>query len=374
MSRRQTVSPGSVQHDPAYEEWRRDRYGTQPQALARPLRRRRRRWGRILLVVLLVLVVAFLAVTLLVWQRVAAFNDRVSTASAASSALFGPLGGDERVNVVIYGYGGPEHHDGGFLGDAISIISVDPATDTTTTIAIPRDLWVEGLAELPGNGKINEAFAVGYAAGGTIESAAETSTAVLAAVTGLPLHHWMALDFNGFRGMVDAVGGVTVENPTAFSYTWDENRFLAGQWEGSFETGQIHLDGEQALTYSRARYTSVPAESSDFARSVRQQRVLGALRAQLGDGGLSSIGPGLRLMDALDEGLRTNLSAIDLFLLSSHLDSDRRVELAEGVILQATTNTLGQYILVVIGSAPGDYTPLHAYLREQLDAPIATGP
>ena len=45
----------------------------------------------------------------------------------------------------------------------------------------------------------------------------------------------------------------------------------------------------------------------------------------------------------------TDLSAIDLFLLSGYLDPDARIDLAEGVILEATTNTLGQYILVVIG-------------------------
>jgi LCP family protein required for cell wall assembly len=314
-----------------------------------------------------------LGAALLVWTRVASFNDRVSSASAASSSLFGPLGGHEPVNVAILGYGGAEH-DGTYLTDSINILSIDPDSDTTTTIAIPRDLWVEGVAALPQNGKINEAFADGFAAAGTIDAAAETSTAVLSTVTGLRIDHWMALDFNGFRRMIDAVGGVTVDNPTAFSYTWDENYFRAGMWEGSFPAGEIHLDGEQALTYTRARYTSVPAESSDFARSVRQQRVLSALRAQLGDGGPSSIGPGLRVMDALGEDLRTDMSAIDLFLLSSHVDSDRRIELTEGVILQATTNTLGQYILVVIGSAgPGDYSPLHAYIQGQFDAPVATG-
>ncbi len=61
---------------------------------------------------------------------------------------------------------------------------------------------------------------------------------------------------------------------------------------GRFEQGELHLDGEQALAYSRARYTSVVSESTDFARSVRQARILAALRAKLGDGGVGSIGPG----------------------------------------------------------------------------------
>jgi anionic cell wall polymer biosynthesis LytR-Cps2A-Psr (LCP) family protein len=163
-------------------------------------------------------------------------------------------------------------------------------------------------------------------------------------------------------------------NPTAFSYTWDEGTFHAGDFRGgTFAQGELQLDGQLALDYSRARYTSVQAESSDFARSVRQQRVLAALRAKLGDGGLGSIGPGLRMMDALAGRMKTDLSAIDLFLLSGHLNPDRRIELKEGVILEATSNTIGQYILVVIGrSSSTDYAPLQAYLRAELANPIAT--
>jgi hypothetical protein len=104
---------------------------------------------------------------------------------------------------------------------------------------------------------------------------------------------------------------------------------------------------------------------------VRQQRVLAALRTEIGDGGIGSIGPGLAMMDALDGQMKTDLSAIDLFLLSGHLDPDRRIALKEGVILEATTNTIGQYILVVIGRASStDYAPLQQFLVTELAKPI----
>ncbi|HET6381357.1 MAG TPA: LCP family protein [candidate division Zixibacteria bacterium] len=337
--------------------------------------RRRPPIGRILLVGVVLLLTVAVVGGVLVWQRVAAFNDTVSTEPAASSRLFGPLNGDERVNVVLLGYGGPTHQGGSFLADSIQILSIDPRTDTTTIIPVPRDLWVEGLPQMPNNGKINEAFAIAHrASDGSIEEAAAFTTEVLSAVTGLRIDHWMAMDFAGFREMVDAVGGVTVQNPVAFSYTWNETSFHNGVFDaGAFEAGTLHLNGEEALSYARSRYTSVPAESSDFARSVRQQRVLSALRSKLGDGGLSSIGPGLAMMDALAGRMRTNLSAIDLFLLSGHLNPDRRLELKEGVILEATTNTIGQYILVVIGRASStDYTPLQEFIRSELAKPIPT--
>lgn len=332
---------------------------------------RRRPVGRVLLIAVVLLLAIVLVGGVLLWQRVAAFNETVSSAPAASSVLFGPLGGDDRVNIALFGYGGPEHRSGNYLADSIQILSIDPQNDTTTIIPIPRDFWVEGLPQLPDNGKINAAFATGYAAGG-IDEAGELTTEILSEVTGLEIEHWMAMDFSGFVAMVDAVGGVTVKNPRAFRYTWNEQSFHAGHFRaGSFKRGELHLDGQQALAYARARYTSVPREASDFARSVRQQRVLGALRKEVGPGGLGSIGPGLTLMDALAGRMRTDLSAVDLFLLSSHLDPDRRIELKEGVILEATSNTIGQYILIVKGQgSPTDYEPLRQWLARQLARPV----
>ena len=77
-------------------------------------------------------------------------------------------------------------------------------------------------------------------------------------------------------------------------------------------------------------------------------------------------------MDAMEGRVRTDLSAIDLALLSPHLASDRRVELTEGPVLTATSNSNGAYILVPTGwNGPGDYGGLRAYLSSQLstDAP-----
>lgn len=318
---------------------------------------------------LLVLIVAVVG-GILLWQRVSDFNRTVSTAPAASSALFGPLGGEERVNVVLIGYGGREHRSGNFLADSIQILSIDPEADTTTIIPIPRDFWIEGLAAMPGNGKVNEAFAIGHEAGG-VEEAGRLTTEVLSEVTGLEIEHWMAIDFEGFREIIDSVGGVTIRNPRAFEYTWNEDGFQAGRFPYRFDRGELHLDGAEALSYARARYTNKSVESSDFARSVRQQRILGALRSEVGGGGFGSIGPGLAMMDALEGRMKTNLSAIDLFLLSGHLEPDHRIELKEGRILEATSSSTGQYILVVIGRTDGtDYGPLQRYLDRQLAKPI----
>jgi LCP family protein required for cell wall assembly len=310
----------------------------------------------------------------LLWQRADAFNRAVSSAPSFSSALIGPLAGSEPVHIAFLGYAGREGHGGQHLADSLNILSIDPAANTTTMIAVPRDLWVEGLPALfPENAKVNEAFSFGWDAGG-VHAAGRTQADVLSHVTGLPIDHWIAIDFDGLAAVVDAVGGITVDNPRAFAYTVNETDYRNGFFpDGQFAAGPIQLTGEQALSYARARYTSDPAEAGDFARSIRQQRVLAALRTKLGDGLPGSIGPGLALMDALATQMATDLSVIDLALLSSHLSPDRRIEMQEGVILQATTTTDGRYVLVVIGRANGaDYTPLHAFLGTRLAEPVPT--
>ena len=340
-----------------------------PEAI--PRKRRRVRlplvFGVAVVVVLLLTVVG----SVLLWQRVSAFNQKVSSAPMASTSLFGPLGGTARVNVLMIGYSGEAKHGGTYLADSLNILSIDPKTNQTTLIPIPRDLWIQGLRQMPRGGKVNEAFADGWDAGGWKE-AGKVQAAVVSEVTGLTIQHWLSIDFSGLSAVVDAVDGVTVTNPRAFSYTWWEDTYQAKRWSGSFPKGTLHLNGAQALTYTRVRYTSVSAESSDFARSVRQERVLTALRDKLGSG-IGSLGPGLGIMDALAEHLKTDLSAFDLFLLSGHMHADRRIELKLGTVLAAGRNSAGSYILFPAAAQTlGDYAPLRRYLAAELAKPIPT--
>ena len=334
---------------------------------ATPKVRRPVNWRRRIGLVMILLLALVVTGTVILLQRAIAFNDAVSTESALSVRAFGPFGPD-RVNILLLGYN-DESHGGAFLSDSINIISVDQSTDTTTMIPIPRDLWIEGVPEVPQNLKINEAFRVGYYAGG-IQNAAELAEIAISQATGLVIDGWISLDFQGFEAMVDAIGGVTIENPTAFAYTWAEEDYLAGDFDFAFDAGTIELNGQQALDYARNRYTSVVEESSDFARSLRQQRVLSAIKAEVT--GWQGVGEGMALADSLAGHMHTNLSVFDLAMLVGRLTPDRRIELSEGAILEATTNTIGQYVLVVIGRrSPTDYAPLHEYLATELSEPFA---
>jgi LCP family protein required for cell wall assembly len=329
------------------------------------------RVGRIIGTAVMLVLVVVVVGSVLLWQRVSAFNEKVSSAPMVSTALFGPLGGTTRVNVLMIGFSGQAQHGGTYLADSLNILSIDPVTNQTTIIPIPRDLWIQGLPELPRGGKVNEAFADGWKVGGW-KQAGLVQAEVISKVTGLTIHHWVSIDFAGLSALVNAVGGVTVKNPRAFSYTWREGSYHEKRWSGRFRKGTLHLNGPQALTYSRVRYTSVSAESSDFARSVRQERVLAALRNKLG-GGFGSLGRDLAAMDALSAHLKTDLSAFDLFLLSGHLHADRRLELKLGTVLAAGRNDAGSYILFpAAANRLGDYAPLRRFIAAELAKPIPT--
>jgi len=364
MARATTREPLTDMNDT--QPYRRAR-PTQAQRVRRPVRRDQRRanWRLRLGIVGVVLVAVIVVVGGVLLQRAVAFNEAVSTQGAWSMRVFGPFAGGDRANILLLGYS-DESREGAFLTDSMNVVSIDRESDVTTMIPIPRDLWVEGLPELPQNLKINEAFRIGYYDGG-IERGAELAVKAVSHVTGLDIDGWMALDFQGFQAMVDAIGGITVDNPTAFSYTWDEASWQAGQFVGSFDAGTIELDGVRALDYARNRYTSVPAESSDFARLVRQQRVLQAIKAEVS--GWDTLSKGLAIADSLEGHLDTDLGVLDLAMLADKLEVDRRVELREGEILQASTNTIGQYILVVVGQhSTNDYRPLREYVLAALAA------
>ena len=127
-------------------------------------------------------------------------------------------------------------------------------------LSIPRDWRVE----LPrwGTQKINAAFFF-YGQAGMIRA--------VKSLTGIPINHIMVIKFNGFPKMIDALGGVSVNNPTAIKDCPYENGRTV-----SFPAGRITLDGTQALEFSRVRKCD-----GDFNRALRQQAVVAGMKSKV---------------------------------------------------------------------------------------------
>jgi LCP family protein required for cell wall assembly len=144
--------------------------------------------------------------------------------------------------------------------DTILIMRTDPDSGRIRYLSIPRDWRVE----LPryGTQKINAAFFF-FGQAGMINAVKR--------LTGLPIHHIMVIKFNGFPKMVDALGGVTVNNPSALV----DCPYEAGR-RVSFPAGRISLDGEQALVFARVRKCD-----GDLNRALRQQAVVAGMKGEV---------------------------------------------------------------------------------------------
>ncbi|MEV6639993.1 LCP family protein [Amycolatopsis sp. NPDC051371] len=125
----------------------------------------------------------------------------------------------------------------------------DPAQNKTTDEVFPG----QKIA------KLNTAYAVGGPA---------CVTKVIQQITGLRINHFVGIDFNGFKEMVDAVHGVTVHNEKPIDDSVLGKVLL--------ETGDVTISGDQALNFVRARHVKGDP-TSDYGRIKRQQEFIGAL-------------------------------------------------------------------------------------------------
>lgn len=148
--------------------------------------------------------------------------------------------------------GGLDRREGYPIGrtDAILLARVDVLRGRVVLLAPPRDL----LVEVPGIGaaRLNEAYALGAAAEGGDERAGMRCVAeTVRATLGLRVDATLVVDFEGFVGVVDAVGGIEVEVPHRI-----DDEFVAEDGEefaAHFPEGRQRLDGRAALTYARTR-------------------------------------------------------------------------------------------------------------------------
>ena len=151
-----------------------------------------------------------------------------------------------------------EELGGLFRTDTIILARVDPKEQSLTLVSIPRDTQVD-LGEY-GTQKINAAHTFG---GPTL------AVQTVEDLTGVEISHYAEIDFDGFIGMVDALGGIEVDVPMTID---DED---AG---GHIDAGLQTLDSWQALTLCRARnaYEEVVGQG-DLYRAANQRLVLGAI-------------------------------------------------------------------------------------------------
>jgi polyisoprenyl-teichoic acid--peptidoglycan teichoic acid transferase len=167
------------------------------------------------------------------------------------------------------------------LADTIMVVTVNPEDDSLKMVSLPRDLRVN----IPGQetpDKINHSY--GYGGPDLIMDTVEN-------YLDIPLDYFVTVNMEGFEEIIDALGGVTVEN----SFAFEQNEFY-------FEEGEHELSGEEALAYARMRKED---PDGDIGRNSRQREIVNSM---INEGAqLSSIGNAQGLLNALGNNVLTNL-------------------------------------------------------------------
>jgi polyisoprenyl-teichoic acid--peptidoglycan teichoic acid transferase len=332
--------------------------------------RRRSNWGRRLLAFALSAGVLMLLLGGLAVHRISDFGQAISK-QAPFSTQTNFMSGSGRTNLLVLGYGGTGH-DGAYLTDSIILISLIPSDRATTIISVPRDLWVQIPPNSGQYAKINTAYQDGFYNGyngmtAGRDAGGQEAADKISAVLGLPITYWLTMDFDGFRSLVDALGGVDINVPVGFTarYPANDDPTINPNWKIiHFNAGPQHMDGEQAIEYARARYVVSPlSQASDFARSVRQQLLITAIL-----GRAKQIGAWPGLLDAttaLQNAIYTNLSVTDLGLFGEKLNFAHaaRIGLSDQNVLVGSQSSDGQDILL---PANGDWSSIQQYIASNL--------
>lgn len=169
------------------------------------------------------------------------------------------LGSDRRPDDATDGGAGK-----GARSDTIILVRLDPETEATAMMSLPRDLRVQ----IPGHGiaKLNEAYSIG---------GPRLTLKTVKRLTGLSINHVINVDFDGFKKAIDAIGCI---------YTDVDRRYYNDTAAFAYidvPAGYQRMCGEQALQYARFRH-----EDSDLVRGLRQQALLRDAKQQLGVGDL----------------------------------------------------------------------------------------
>lgn len=171
--------------------------------------------------------------------------------------------------------------------DSLLLFTLNPQKKSMKITSIPRDTYTEIVGK-DKKDKINHAYAFGG-----IDMAVKTVENFL----NVPVDHYVEVNMEGFRDIVDAVGGVDVYNELSFN-----------QDGSSFTKGDIHLNGEEALKYSRMRYFD---PRGDFGRQMRQRQVIQAVIKK--GASVSSLASYGDVLKAIEKNVKTSLTQDQMF-------------------------------------------------------------
>ncbi|MBN1290146.1 MAG: LCP family protein [Actinobacteria bacterium] len=216
----------------------------------------------------------------------------------------------EPVNTLVLGVDRgsvPGEDEEACRSDIMMLVSVDSSSGKAAVISIPRDTRVT-VPGKDGYQKINAAHAIG---------GPELAIKTVKEFTGLDINHYAIIDFEGFRHIVDAIGGVPMHIDVA----------IHDKYAGDLEAGDRLLDGNMALTLVRARHDVDAVPAGDLSRVQNQRKFIQAMLSELA--GERSPFKIKKIIDAASENVKTDLSFLEMLSLGRQLrGGEDRVQMA----------------------------------------------
>ena len=232
----------------------------------RKRRRRRRRRSPLRILIILILVIALLVGLTL--STVHKKLGKISTKSLDHSQLVTVNKDSNMTDYTNYAFFGIDSQTGsmsdrGNRSDSIIVVSINNSTKDVKLLSIYRDTYVSI------NGKYSKINAA-YSWGGP-----ELAISTINRNLDLNIEKYATVNFKILADIVDAVGGIEVKVDKSIlknlnAYIGDMNRINGGHSPKLSSAGTYTLDGNQAVAYSRIRYTA----GGDLARAGRQREVL----------------------------------------------------------------------------------------------------
>ncbi|RSU15063.1 transcriptional regulator [Vagococcus elongatus] len=176
--------------------------------------------------------------------------------------------------------------------DTMMVATLNPEDGETTLLSIPRDTYTE-IVGMGQNDKLNHAYAFG---------GADMAIASMENLLQIPIDYYVSVNMGGLKEVVDAVGGVNVDNTLDFSQDGTD-----------FHTGNIHLNGEEALSFVRMRYED---PEGDYGRQERQRKVvMGIMKKAVSPSILTQY---TEILSTLKDNVRTDLNWDQLMTLQKN--------------------------------------------------------
>ncbi|TCP22350.1 LytR family transcriptional attenuator [Scopulibacillus darangshiensis] len=279
-------------------------------------KKKKKKWRKRLLLILLVIILVLVGYGVYVFvETKAALNqsqiDIGRKGDKSELRKDGVTLGKDPISILLLGVETYATKGKSGRADTEIVITMDPDTKDLTMVSVPRDtrVSIDNAGQYTGIHKINSAY---YYGGITDYGPVKLQVETVEGLLDIPIDKFVAVGFDGFRDIVDALGGVDIDIKKGF---WEKNIYNHNK-RIYFKKGEAHLNGEEALAFVRMRKRAVNAT---YSRDERQRQFLKAtINQAVSAGTIFKVG---QITDILGEHVKTNLTASEIYALEKRFST-----------------------------------------------------